>query len=139
MKINVYLAMAILLVVFGILTGVATAIKSVDTTGMPDYLLFIYNGAVYIILTSAAAPLFVFIRNIYGFLTNKYGEDPALQYEGKKLLETWLTYEAYIKGVSIMVLAFCVGTPVEPYAYYIGGAVAFIIDLGRKSISSIAG
>lgn len=139
-KQNVVTAFIILLVVFGVLGGVAVAIQQVKLApDAPDYIVFLYNGLIYIFATSSVAPLFVMVRNIYGYLINKFKPDSEpIEYEGKRLLQTWLTYEEYIKGTSIFVLAFTQGTPYAPYAYYISGSLSFIIDLVRKTLSDIA-
>ena len=142
MKLNAYTAAVILLVVFGVLTGISAAIKTVDVSAIPAEFQGIWQGIVYVFSTSSVAPLFVFVRNIYGYYVNKAQLKPAqrscLEYEGNRLVATWLTYEGYIKGFSVMALAFTQGTPLEPYAIYIAGAAAFIVDLIRKSLFDIA-
>jgi len=142
LKLNAYTASVILLVVFGVLTWISLAIKTVDVTTIPVELQGVWQGIVYIFTTSAVVPLFTFIRNIYGFYVNKYQLKPnqraSLEYEAHRLTSTWLTYEGYIKAFSILVIAFTRGTPLESYAVYIAGTLAFIIDLIRKSLFDIA-
>jgi hypothetical protein len=142
LKINVYTASVVLLVVFGVLTGISVAIKTVDVSTLPVEIQGVWQGIVYVFSTSSVAPLFVFVRNIYGFYVNKYQLKPEqrtnLEYEANKLVATWLVYEGYIKAFTVMVMAFTQGTPLEPYAVYIAGSSAFIVDLIRKSLFDIA-
>jgi hypothetical protein len=124
MKINAYTAAVILLVVFGALTGISLAIKTVDVSTIPVEMQGVWQGIVYIFTTSSVAPLFVFIRNVYGYYINKAQLKPEernlLQYEANRLAATWLTYECYIKGIMIMVVAlirksfFDIAKPVTP-------------------------
>jgi hypothetical protein len=141
MKINGYTAVAILLAAFAVLTGIKVAIGTVDATSLPPELKMIYDGINYICLTSAAAPLFVFIRNIYGFIENYLGSEQRseVQYEARLLGETWIKYEEYIKAFTIMIIAVTEGTSLAPYAVYIAGSLAFMVDLIRKSLKDIAG
>ena len=137
---NVVTAFVILLVAFAALGGVAVAVQQVKLApDAPDYIVLLYNGLIYVFTSSSVAPLFVMVRNIYGYLINKYtpGNEP-IQYEGKRLLQTWLTYEGYMKGTSIFIVAATTGTPYEPFAYYISGAASFVIDLVRSSLKDIA-
>jgi len=133
----------ILLVAFAVLSGISAAIRAVDITQIPETLQPVWHGIRYIFLTSAAAPLFVFIRNVYGHLENKYGTDPEkrsqIEYEASQLWETWLKYEGYMKAISIFIIAFTQGTELAPYAVYIAGSISFIVDLIRKSISDLKG
>ena len=142
MKINAYTAAVILLVVFGVLTGISVAIKTVDVSTLPVEMQGVWQGIVYVFTTSSVAPLFVFIRNIYGFYVNKYQLKPeqrtSLEYEANRLAATWIVYEGYIKALAVMFMAFTQGTPLEPYAVYIAGSSAFIVDLIRKSLFDIA-
>jgi len=82
------------------------------------------------------------VRNLYGYLQNYFEEDPAkrsqLQFEAGKLTATWLQYDAYIKGAAIFIVAFTTGTALAPYAYYMAGTVAFILDLVRKAFKDAA-
>lgn len=140
MKQNVVTAFVILLVAFAVLGGVAVAIQQIKLApDTPDQIVLLYNGLIYIFTSSSVAPLFVMVRNIYGYLVNKYtpGSQP-IQYEGKRLLQTWLTYEGYMKGTSIFIVAATQGTPYAPFAYYISGSISFVIDLIRNSLSDIA-
>ena len=140
--VNIYSATVILLVAFGVLTGIKAAVDTVDPTLLSPEVQTIWAGISYIFLTSAAAPLFTFIRNIYGFAENKLGADSEtrgqINYEANQLWGTWIRYEGYIKGFAILVLAFTQGTQLEPYAVYIAGTLALVIDLIRKSLSDIA-
>ena len=139
MKINVYLAIVLLLVLAGVFGGISVVVGTINTDGLPDWIILVVNGIKYVFLTSAAAPLFVIVRNVYGYFTNKAAyPNSQIEYEGKKLLETWLVYESYIKGIGILVITFAAGTKYAPYSYMITGALAFIVDLIRKSLSDIA-
>lgn len=139
MKVNVYIAVVLLLVLAGVFGGISVVVGTIGTDGLPDWVVFVVNGLKYVFLTSSAAPLFVIVRNIYGYFTNKAAyPNGQIQYEGSKLLQTWLVYESYIKGIGILVIAFTAGTKLEPVAGLIAGAIAFIVDLIRKSLSDIA-
>lgn len=139
MKINVYLAIVLLLVMAGVFGGISVAVGTINTNGLPDWIIFVVNGIRYVFLTSAVAPFFIMIRNVYGYFGNKAKyPNSEIQYEGAKLLETWLTYEGYIKGIGIFIVAITAGTTYQIYAYPIAGAASFVIDLIRKSLSEIA-
>ena len=139
MKVNVYFAVVLLLVLAGVFGGVSLVVGTINTDGLPDFLVIFVNGLKYVFLTSAAAPLFVIVRNVYGYFTNKAANpNSQIEYEGAKLLQTWLVYEGYIKGIGILVVTFAAGTKYAPYSYMISGALAFIVDLIRKSLSDIA-
>jgi len=139
LKLNVYLATVLLLVLAAVFGGVSLAVGTIETDGLPSEIIFVINGLKYIFLTSAAAPFFVIVRNVYGYFTNKASyPNGQIQYEGAQLLKTWLVYEGYIKGIAIMIVAFTAGTEFQQYAYLIAGSIAFVIDLVRKSLSDIA-
>jgi len=138
-KVNVYFAVVLLLVLAGVFGGVSVVIGTINTDGMPDFIVVFVNGLKYVFLTSAVAPLFVMIRNVYGYFTNKAANpNSEMQYEGAKLLKTWLIYEGYIKGLAILIVSLTSGTEYQRYAYLIAGSLAFIVDLIRKSLSDIA-
>jgi len=132
----------LLLVAFAVLTGIKFAVDTVDPSTIPSELRPIWDGVSYIFLTSAATPLFTFVRNIYGYAENYLGakpEDRALiQYEANLLWQTWLKYEQYIKGFTILTILLTRGTPLEPYAVYIAGSISFAVDLIRKSLADLA-
>jgi hypothetical protein len=137
-----YSATVILLVAFAVLTWIKAAVETVDPTLLAPEVQLIWAGISYIFLTSSVAPLFTFIRNIYGFAENKLGANEEtrgqINYEANQLWGTWIKYEGYIKGIGILVLAFTQGTQLEPYAIYIAGTLTLVIDLIRKSLSDIA-
>lgn len=143
MKINAAMATVILLVSFAVLMGVHTVVSTVDATTIAPEWQGVWAGLSYIFLTSAAAPLFAFIRNFYGYAENYLGAEPekraSIKYEANKLWGTWLKYEGYIKAFAILIIALTKDTPLAPYAAYIAGSLAFIVDLIRKSLSDIAG
>jgi len=140
-NINSPRATVILLVAFAVLSGISAAIRMVDVAQLPQELQTVWQGLSYVFLTSAAAPLFVFIRNIYGYWENKVGTDPEkraqVKYEASQLWSTWLKYEGYMKAISVFIIAFTDGTKLAPYAVYIAGAITFIVDLIRKSLSDL--
>jgi len=141
MKLTLTTAIVILLVAFAVLTGVQVAVQSVDVESIPAEYKQVWLGVIYIFSTSAVTPLWVFVRNIYGYLTNYYGAKPSeranIQYEANQLSATWLQYEGYIKGLTILMIALFTGTQLAPYAVYIAGASAFVLDLIRKSLADI--
>jgi len=142
-NINTPKATVILLVAFAVLSGISEAIRLVDIAQIPVELQPVWRGLSYIFLTSAVAPLFVFIRNIYGYLENKYSTEPEkrseIEYEASQLWGTWLKYEGYMKAISIFIIAATQGTELAPYAIYITGSITFIVDLIRKSLSDLKG
>jgi len=136
---RLYQAAVILLVVFGVISGIqAFVLKPIDVSGAPPEIQYIYLGLVYVFSTSAIAPLFVAIRNLLGYLENYFETDPtkrsSIQFEKAQLAATWVKYEAYMNMAAIAIVALTTGTPLAPYAYYMAGTAAFIIDLVRKSI-----
>lgn len=133
-----YQAAVILLVAFAILTGIQTAVKTVDVSGMPDELQLVWDGVLYIFATSALTPLWVFIRNIYGYYENWANQKGEIEYEAKQFWATWLKYEEYVKALAALVIGLTMGTPLQPYAVYIAGGLAFLVDVIRKSLSDIA-
>jgi len=136
-----YQAVILLLVVFAVLTGVQTYLQSVDPAAIPEDLLPFWNGLEYIFLTSAAAPLFIFLRNILGYAENYLEASPTekeqISYEAGKLGATWMKYETMIKGYTAMALALTLDTPVAPYAVYIAGALALVTDLITKALKDL--
>jgi hypothetical protein len=141
MKLNAASATVLLLVAFAVLTTVSTYVQSVDPATIPSELTLVWQGLTYIFLTSSAAPLWVFVRNIYGYLGNKYGatstERANISYEANQFYGSWLKYEGYIKALAIMILAFAQGTPLEVYAVHIAGSIAFLVDVIGKKISDL--
>jgi len=136
-----YQAAVVLLVAFAVLSGVQAAIATVDITTLPEDLQVIWRGVQYVFVTSWIAPLFVFIRNLYGYAENWLGADDRKEFKFKanQLLANWAKYEQYIKGLTILVIALTIDTPVQPYAPYVAGGLAFLLDVIRKSLSDIAG
>jgi len=140
MKLNYYTAIVILLVVGAAISSVTLAVKTVNVSDLPPELQYIWQGLIYVLQTSAIAPLFTIIRNIYGYFINKYQGKPNtnIEYDANMMLSTWLTYEEYIKGAGVFSVIALQNTPWSQYAVYIAGAAAFIIDLVRKSLYDIA-
>jgi len=141
MNLNVKQAMAVLLVAFAALGSVGTLLSTIDTSSMPWELANIVKILQYVFLTSSVAPVFTFFRNFYGYFNNKVkaaADGNTVNYEASKLLQTWLTMEGYTKAFSIAIVALTLNTPVGPYAYWIAGALAFMVDLIRKSLAEIA-
>jgi hypothetical protein len=138
MKLNIYTAAVILIIVFGVLSGIQTfVLNPIDVSGAPPEIQYLYRGIVYIFSASAIAPLFVMIRNLLGYIENYFDTDPAkrgqLQFEASQFMSTWTKYEAYINGWAIFIVAFTSGTPLAPYAFYIAGTASFVTDLIRKA------
>jgi hypothetical protein len=133
-----YQAAAILLVVFAVISGITQfVLKPLDVSGAPSEFQYVYFGLVYIFSASSVAPLFTMIRNLLGYLENYFEADPekrsTMKFERAQLAATWVKYEAYINGAAIFIVAFTAGTALAPYAYYMAGTVAFVIDLVRKA------
>jgi len=143
MKINVYMAVVILLLATGVLGSLYIAVNQLlPTPAYPEYLWPIINGLRYVAMTSAVAPVFVMITNIFGYAINWTATSQAgkpIQYEGKKLLKTWLTYEGYMKGLTGLIMILFTHTPYEVYAVWIAGSIIFIAKIVSKTLSTIAG
>jgi hypothetical protein len=127
-----YTALAILLIVAGVLSVVTAYVKTVDPATIPGELQPAYEVILYVFATSAAAPLFTIIANLYGYLKVYYKTKPEeraqLHYEFDKLAATWLTYERDIKGIGVFITVATTGTPYEKYAVWAAGGLAFILE-----------
>lgn len=142
MKINPYTVTVILIAVAAILTAVTAAVRTVDVNTLPPEIQPVWQVIVYIFATSAATPLFTFIANIYGYVTNKL-EAPSstrdsIQYQANLVLATYVKLDGYIKGISLFALSAFQGTPYANYAVYIAGAAAFVLDIGVRTIKKLA-
>lgn len=130
---RMYQALAILLLVAGVLTGVTAWIRTVDPATIPGELLWVYTVIFYAVSTSAAAPLFTIVGNLYGYAQVYFKTQPQdrqnLHYEFDKMAATWVTYERDIKGFSVLVTVAMAGTPYQVYAAWIAGGLAFFAEL----------
>lgn len=138
LKLNSAKATVLLILVAAGLSLVSVAINQIDMTTLPAGVPEIVQVIQYIFASSAIAPLFVIIRNAYGYWSKVPGNRESIQYEAAQLWQTWIRYEEYIKGAAVLIVVLTKGTKFEPYAYLISGSVAFFIDLIRKSLSEIA-
>lgn len=136
-----YQAVILLLVALAVLTGVQYSLQNVDPQTVPEELQLIWEALTYIFLTSAAAPVFTFLRNILGYAENYFEASPEerkqLEYEAGKLGATWIKYESMIKGYTAMILALTLDTPAAPYAVYIAGGLGLITDLITKALKDL--
>jgi hypothetical protein len=143
LKINVYLAVVILLLAIGVLGSLYIAISQLlPTPAYPEYLWPLIDGVRYVFMTSAVAPVFVMVTNIFGYAINWTAASQAgkpIQYEGKKLLKTWLIYEGYMKGLTGFIMILLTHTSYEIYAVWIAGSIIFIAKIVSKTLSTIAG
>lgn len=137
-----YQAIVIVLVALAVLSGIQAAVQTVDPATLPAEWQPLWNGVIYVFATSAAATLFIFLRNILGFAENWFESEPderqQLDYEAGKLGATWVKYETLIKGYTAALMALTMGTPYAAYAVYIAGACALVTDLITKAIKSLA-
>jgi hypothetical protein len=137
------MAVAILLVAIGALGSVYIAVNQLlPTPAYPEYLWPFIDGLRYVFMTSAVAPVFVMVTKIFGYLiqwTIASQTGKPIQYEGKKLLKTWLIYEGYMKGLTGFIMILLVRTPYEMYAVWIAGSIIFIAKIVSKTLSTIAG
>ena len=128
-----YQALAILLLVAGALTGVTAWIRTVDPATIPGALQPVYIVVLYVFSTSAAAPLFTIIGNLYGYAQVYFKTQPQdrqnLHYEFDKMAATWVAYERDIKGLGVLVTVSMIGTPYQVYAAWISGSIAFFVEL----------
>ena len=137
-----YQALALLLLVAGVLTGITSLIRTVDPAIIPAELQSVYVVVVYVFSTSAAAPLFTIVGNLYGYskvyFKTKPEERKNLHYEFDKLAATWITYERDIKGIGVVVMVAMQGTPYQQYAAWISGGIAFIAELFLSTFTKMA-
>ena len=128
-----YQALAILLFVAGVLTAVTAWIRTVDPATIPGELQPVYTAIVYVFSTSAAAPLFTIVANLYGYVVVYFKTKPEerqnLHYEFDKMAATWVTYERDIKGLGVLITVSMAGTPYQVYAAWIAGGLAFVAEL----------
>jgi len=136
-----YQAIVLLLVACAVLSAIQLAVQSYAST-VPEEFQGLWAGILYVFTTSAAAPLFTFIRNILGYAENWFEARPEerrqLSYEAGKLAATWTKYETLIKGYTAAALVLTTGTPIAPYAVYVAGAAALATDLVTKAIKDLA-
>ena len=138
MKINVYQAIAILLLVAGVLGGVTVAVHELlPAPAYPEYLWPFIDGLKYVFTTSAIAPFFVMVINVFGYFKNKVG-NKQIEYEAGKLAETWLIYEGIFKGAAPFIVILLQGTPWSAYSYWIAGSIAFVLNLVTKTVLDLA-
>lgn len=134
-------AITILIAAFAVLSGIQYYVQSVDPSTVPEGWEDLWSGIVYIFITSRGAVIFIFIRNILGYAENWLESNPEdrsqIQYEAGLLGATWVKYEALVKGYSVAAIAFTAGTPIEPYAVYIAGALSLVTDLITKAIKDL--
>lgn len=142
MELKYYQAIVIVLVAFAVLSGIQVAVQTIDPTAVPEEYLPIYEGLKYLFMTSTAAILFIFLRNLLGYAENWFeteaDERGKLKYEAGKLGATWTKYELMIKGYTAAIMALTIGTPYQVHAVYIAGALALVTDLITKSIRDLA-
>lgn len=128
-----YQALAILLLVAGVLTGVTAWIRTVDPATIPGELQWLYTVIFYAVSTSAAAPLFTIVGNLYGYAQVYFKTKPQdrqnLHYEFDKMAATWVAYERDIKGFTAIITVAMMGTPYQVYAAWISGSIAFFVEL----------
>jgi hypothetical protein len=134
--------LAILLIVAGILTAITGLIRTVDPATIPGEWQPVYIAIFYVLSTSAAAPLFTIVGNLFGY-ANVYfkstkEERKNLHYEFDKMAATWVTYERDIKGIAVIVTVALAGTPYQTYAAWISGGAAFILELFASTIRKLA-
>lgn len=141
MKINIYAAIVVIIVAFAVLSGIQYAVQTVNPSTIPAEWQTTWLGIVYIFTTSAATPLFTFLRNILGYAENWFEANPneraKMQYEASKLGATWAKFQVYITGFTAAIQALTVGTPLQQHAVYIAGAIGIIIDLIVKAINDL--
>lgn len=137
-----YTALAILLVVAGALTAFTGYLRAVDPATIPVELRDVYTFVIYIFSTSAAAPLFTIVGNLYGYsrvyFKTKPEERKNLHYEFDKLAATWLTYERDIKGIGVIAFVALEGTPYQQYGAWFAGGIAFVAELVLSVFTKMA-
>lgn len=138
---RLYQAVVVLLVAASVLTAIQYYVQSIDPETIPEEWNEVWGCLVYIFATSAATPLWTFIRNVYGYAENWLDKDPKaashIEFESRQLWSTYIKYDGYIKGLTVMMMMFLVDTPLAPYAAIVGGAAAFVVDLIRKAFKDL--
>ncbi len=137
-----YQALAILLLFAGVFTGITSWIRTIDPATVPSELQYVYTFVIYVFSTSAAAPLFTIVGNLYGYskiyFKTKPEERQNLHYEFDKLAATWVTYERDIKGIGVIAMVAMQGTPYQQYAAWISGGIAFVVELFLSTFTKMA-
>ena len=141
MKLNIYTAIVVVLVAFAVLTGIQYAVQTVDASTIAPEWQTTWQAIVYIFTTSAATPLFTFLRNMLGYAENWFEANPdernAMHYEAGKLGATWTKFQVYIMGFTAAIQALTIGTPLQQHAVYIAGAIGIVADLVLKAINDL--
>jgi len=141
MKLRLYQAIIVLLVALAVLAGIQVAVQSVDVATLPPEWQGLWAGIVFIFTTSAAAPMFTFLRNVLGYAENWFEANPEarkeMHYEAGKLGATWAKYELLIKTYTGALTYLLSGTPYSQYAVYISGAASVLTDLVLKAINDL--
>lgn len=141
MKLNIYMAIVVILIAFSVLTGIQYAVQTVDASKVAPEWQTLWHGIVYVFTTSAATPLFTFLRNLLGYAENWFEANPdkraQMHYEAGKLGATWTKFQVYIMGFTAAIQALTIGTPLQQHAVYIAGAIGIVIDLIVKAINDL--
>lgn len=141
MKLNLWQAVAILLVSFAILSAIQALVATVDTSTIPSELQGIWQGVVYVFTSGVASVGFTFLRNILGYAENKLEADPQtrgqIHYEAGLLGATLTRYTLYVYGFTAAIQTGFAGTPYQQHATVIAGAIGIILDLVIKAINDL--
>jgi len=134
-----YQAIIILFVALAVLTGIQTAVSTVDIATLPTEIQPLWQGIVYVFTTSKAVALFTILRNLLGYAYTylETKDKSEISYEAEKLCATWLRFEVYIKGFTTGITALTVGTPYEQYAIYIASSFALLVDIIRSTLTKL--
>jgi len=142
MKLNIYMAIVVILVAFAVLSGIQYLVQTVDASTIAPEWQTVWLGIVYIFTTSAATPLFTFLRNMLGYAENWFAANPneraQMHYEAGKLGATWTKFQVYIMGFTAAIQALTMGTPLQQHAVYIAGAIGIVVDLIVKAIKDLS-
>lgn len=140
MELNLKKAVLLLAILLAALASVSYGLQQVNPAEIPQdpVTQSLFQGLLYVFTTSTTTPLWVFVRNVYGYLAHRYGGDPDVKYEGKQLAKTYIVYEGYIKGYTALALTLAQGTSMQPYVTMLAGCFAFVTDLVRSSLADIA-
>ena len=142
MQLRLYQAIVILLVVGAVLTGIQALVRTVDSAAVPTELQGTWGLIVYAFTAGPATIFFTFLRNILGFTNKWLGTDPekrsTIEYEANLLGATVTRFALYVGGITVMIQAFTIGTPVYPYAANIAGGVGVILDLTIGAIKDLS-
>lgn len=138
-KINLRYAIIILIAAAIVFIGLQVVVSNVDPNSVPAILQPVWDIIVYIFNAPAVIIAFTFLRNIMGYIENKFQEaGQQLQYDAKQLAETFSRFSVYIYGLTAAIQAALIGTPYAQYSLEIAGAIGLVFDMFIRALKELA-